>query len=574
MTARFLNDLLTRLTPWVAAGFAAMLALIGGVIALQSERDYRTQQMQQTQVQAEIISASVAPALMFDDPKTVDEYLEALAANPVLQSASVYDGQGRRLAWFGRDDEPTAIIDPADRAPAFEGDILRVTVPVEKDGEALGSVVVRSGTEPLQQRILRYAGVGILVLLAALLVAVFGIAQGSLRRANAELLSRARELQQEIDQRKQAEEALLQSRKLEAMGQLTGGVAHDFNNLLQILSSGLTMLDRKPDQPRAERIFQGMKQAVDRGANLTRQLLSFARRQPLELQSVGIGQLVLGMRELLDRSLRADILVETHVPDDLWHATTDRSQLELAILNTAVNARDAMPAGGVITISCANVKSDGGQWVEITVRDTGSGMSREVVERVFEPFFTTKGPGHGTGLGLSQVYGIAKQSGGNVRIESAVNEGTSIIITLPAAERTDTAVAQNAAASVPADSLADKAILVVEDDESVAASVLEMLQELGCRVKRAADAATGLRDFEEAGPFDLVFSDILMPGDLNGLDFAREIQRRSPAQPILLTTGYSGAAQSGDLGFPVLRKPYGIEALRNSLAKSLGSLNR
>lgn len=570
MTIDAPKNFVAGITPWVAAGFAALLVLIGVVLAVQTERDYREQQIQQTRVQAEIIAASVAPALMFDDPGTVDEYLEALVANPVLQAASVYDEQGRRLAWFGRAGEPPSQVDPMRVSSTFVGDALDVTVSVRRDGEFLGIVLVRSITEPLHQRLMRYAGVAVLILLAALLVAVFGVAQGSLRRANTELARRASELQNEMDQRKQAEEALLQSRKLEAMGQLTGGVAHDFNNLLQVVNGGLTMLNKNPERPRAERILNGMQQAVDRGANLTRQLLSFARRQPLELQTVDIGQLIEGMRELLERSLRADILVEIEVPLGLWRATTDRSQLELAILNTAVNARDAMPAGGVLTISCANNEAGGSRWVDITVRDTGSGMPPDVVQRVFEPFFTTKGPGHGTGLGLSQVYGIARQSGGNVRVESIVNTGTRIIMTLPASESDATLPKPDAvAATSDGASLEQKAILLVEDDESVAASVVEMLRELGCRVTRATDAESGLRDFEEAGPFDVVFSDILMPGERNGLDLAREIQRLSPSQPIVLTTGFSGNALSTDLGFPVIRKPYGIETLRTVLSKSL-----
>jgi signal transduction histidine kinase/CheY-like chemotaxis protein len=568
MTAKTVTNWMTGLTPWAAVAFATLLVLLGGFVAIQTESDYRQQQTQQTDVQARIIAASVAPALMFDDPKTVDEYLDALVANPALTAAAVYNPQGRRLAWFGRAEEPPTVIDPTRKAPTFVGDGLDVIVPAERDGETLGFVLVRSVTESLQQRLLRYVGVAILILLAALLVAVFGIAQGSLRRANAELAARATELQGEMDQRKLAEEALLQSRKLEAMGQLTGGVAHDFNNLLQVLKSGLAMLDRNPEPSRAQRIMQGMRQAVDRGANLTRQLLSFARRQPLELQSTDIGRLVGGMRELLERSLRADILVEIEVAPNLTHAMTDPSQLELAIINTAVNARDAMPTGGVLTISCMNVQGDGASWVEISVRDTGSGMSPEVVERVFEPFFTTKAPGQGTGLGLSQVYGIARQSGGNVRIESVVNEGTTVIITLPAADGASSAAHVKPSSSVLTGELAGKSILVVEDDDSVAASVLEMLHELGCRFKRAPDAATGLKDYE-AGSFDLVFSDILMPGAMNGLEFAREIHRRNPSQRIVLTTGYSGGAQSGDLGFPVLRKPYGIEALRAALGKSL-----
>jgi CheY-like chemotaxis protein/anti-sigma regulatory factor (Ser/Thr protein kinase) len=263
--------------------------------------------------------------------------------------------------------------------------------------------------------------------------------------------------------------------------------------------------------------------------------------------------------------LRADILVDIRVAPDLWPVKSDPTQFELAILNLAVNARDAMPKGGVLTISAENHVQ--GDFVAITVRDTGLGMSEEVQRRVFEPYFTTKQAGQGTGLGLAQVYGIVTQSGGAVRIESQESVGTSVILSLPRSHE-PVVPAPPALEAVSTKNLANKTLLIVEDDDAVADVVEALAREANCRPTRAANAAAALAILSEGTRFDLIFSDIIMPGEMNGLELAQEIERRYPGVPIILTTGFSGSAHL-DNRYPVLRKPYQPEEFERLLASVL-----
>jgi len=373
----------------------------------------------------------------------------------------------------------------------------------------------------------------------------------------------------------EAERQLRQTQKIEAIGQLTGGVAHDFNNLLMVIMGGLSMIERPGDPARQRRILEGMRHAAERGANLSRQLLAFARRQPLKAEPVDLRVQLDGMRDLLDRALRGDVHVRTEFADDLWTILVDPAELELVLLNLCVNARDAMPNGGAITIAATNVsgseRSDSrGDVVCLTVADTGVGMSEETLARAFEPFFTTKEVGKGSGLGLPQVYGFAEQSGGSVRIESEIGRGTSIILTLPRTER------------IPADvkpvidfgqarPKASGSILLVEDDDEVSSLVTDMLRELGYIVTRAASAEAALGAMANARTIDLIFSDIMMPGEMDGLDLAREARRRRPGLPILLTSGYADAAirEAGRENIRVLRKPYNIDLLAQTLSEVL-----
>jgi CheY-like chemotaxis protein len=367
-------------------------------------------------------------------------------------------------------------------------------------------------------------------------------------------------LQQEIEQRKRAEEALLQSQKMEAIGQLTGGVAHDFNNLLMVVQSGLRLMERHSDPVRRAATVEAMRQALERGAGLTRQLLALARRQTLKLEAIDLAMHLRGMRELLARSLRADILVDINTARDLWPVKTDPTQFEVAILNLAVNARDAMPKGGVLTVSAKNETRPDGEFVEIRVSDTGLGMPADVLLRVFEPYFTTKQIGQGTGLGLSQFYGIVSQSGGNIRIESVTNEGTSVIVLLPRSNEPAAKLIAAAANDPLLNHIAGKSVLVVEDDDAVANAVDEMLREMGCTPTRVASAQAALNAVEERCTYDLIFSDIVMPGAMNGVDLACELHKRYPNTPIVLTSGFSGTATL-DASFPVLRKLYKFEDL-------------
>ena len=376
----------------------------------------------------------------------------------------------------------------------------------------------------------------------------------------------------------EAEDHLRQAQKIEAIGQLTGGVAHDFNNLLMVISGGLSILDRQTDRERRQRILDGMRQAAERGASLTRQLLAFSRRQSLRPEPVDLAHGIDGMRELLDRTLRGGVVVETRFAADLWPVIADPAELELVVLNLCVNARDAMPHGGRIMVSADNVadfqRGDlSGHFVRLTVADTGTGMSKEVLARVFEPFFTTKEVGKGSGLGLAQVYGFARQSGGLVEVESVLGEGTRMTLFLPRSETAPVAVSVTLDADTPQERQSNGAVLLVEDDDEVATLVSEMLLHLGYDVTRAASAQAALGALANDRPVDIVFSDIMMPGGMNGIELAREIRRRRPGLPILLTSGHPEAvrrdAQAENI--ELLPKPYEIKTLSASLGRAARS---
>lgn len=382
-----------------------------------------------------------------------------------------------------------------------------------------------------------------------------------------------KQLRIEMDERVRVEETLRQAQKIEAIGQLTGGVAHDFNNLLMVISGGLDMLDRQTDPNRHRRLMEGMIQAAQRGASLTRQLLAFSRRQKLRPEPVDVVLQIGGMRELLDRSLRGDVHVDFDFAPSLWPVEVDPGELELVILNLAVNARDAMPNGGTIVVRGENLPdlSDGeiaGDYVRLSVVDTGIGMGPEILSRVFEPFFTTKDVGKGSGLGLAQVHGFATQSRGTVKVKSAVGQGTSIELYLPRSPN----LPSRARHLVDLNRTRPKKsshgqILLVEDDDEVAALVSEMLAQLGYEVTHVASAAAALGALADGRSVDLVFSDIMMPGGMNGVELAREIKRRRSDIPVLLTSGYSEAsARDAEAeGVQILPKPYHIDELAAAL---------
>ena len=382
---------------------------------------------------------------------------------------------------------------------------------------------------------------------------------------------------------KHAEEVLRQAQKMELIGQLTGGVAHDFNNLLQVVASGLQLLERRDDPELRRRVFDGMRQAVERGAGLTRQLLTFSRRRPLRPEPIDPARHVAGMRELLQRSLRGDLHVQMKLGPDTWPVEVDPGELELVMLNLCVNARDAMTEGGTITVTVENRPghSEGdlrGDFVRLSVEDTGTGMTPEVLARAFEPFFTTKDVGKGSGLGLAQVYGFAKQSGGHVGIDSEVGHGTTVTLLLPRSHKQPLSVEHHLVTTgtprLGGDSAAQGAVLLVEDDEEVAALATEMLRAIGFAVTRVASAVAALGALANARPIDIVFSDIMMPGGMSGLELAREVRRRRPELPIVLTTGYEEAAAGAEaLGIGLLLKPYRVEALAATLRAHLPNGN-
>jgi signal transduction histidine kinase len=383
------------------------------------------------------------------------------------------------------------------------------------------------------------------------------------------------ELRTQMKERATVEESLRHAQKMEALGQLTAGVGHDFNNLLMVISAGLQMFERQSDPARRLRLTQTMQQAVERGVGLTRQLLAFSRREPLQAVPVDLVRQIHGMREMLDRSLRGDITVNLQLIDTVWAVEVDPGQLELVLLNLAVNSRDAMPAGGTIEIRAENVPdvNEGnlkGDFVSLSVSDNGSGMSEEVKARVFEPFFTTKDVGKGSGLGLAQAYGFATQSGGDVKIFSEVGKGTTVRFLLPRSYRSLPIAAHKAKNAITAASPSAH-VLVVEDDNEVAALVIEMLGQLGFETTRVASPSAALGALADARPINVVFSDIMMPGGMSGLQLAREIRARRLDLPVVLTTGYLGpeAEQAEQEGIPLLPKPYRLQELSTILNAAL-----
>jgi signal transduction histidine kinase/CheY-like chemotaxis protein len=391
-----------------------------------------------------------------------------------------------------------------------------------------------------------------------------------------QVAARTVELRAQIEERQKVEETLRQAKKIEAIGQLTGGVAHDFNNLLMVITGGLNILDSQSDPVRRKRLMDGMRQAADRGAGLTRQLLAFSRSQPLRPEPIDLARHIGGMRELLDRSLRGDVQVRTTFVAGLWATEVDPSELELVVLNLAVNARDAMPDGGVVWIRAENapdLAQDGlnGDFVRLSVADNGVGMSAEVIERAFEPFYTTKDIGKGSGLGLAQVYGFAVQSGGAVRIDSAPGEGAVVSLFLPRSARTPAAAEAQPPEFHDVHAEARGHVLVVEDDEDVAALVIEMIRQLGFETTRVSSAQAALGALADGRPIDLMFSDVMMPGGMNGLDLAREVRRRRPGLPILLTSGFADAAmrEAEMQGVPLLPKPYQLQTLATAVDGAL-----
>jgi signal transduction histidine kinase/CheY-like chemotaxis protein len=554
-----------------AAMIAAVLLVAAGLaVAGYNEGLFRAQAAREAQVQADILAASLTAALAFDDTDAAQQYLGALRANPEVEAAGLYGPAGALRSSYRRDPSQTLPVRAPAGAPASAQGQLVVTAPVVQAGVRLGSVYLRVQAEPAQRRLLRYAAIGLLGVMASLVAVVLGAANAAQRRANRALAEANQALHHQIEQRERAEEALRQSQKMEAMGQLTGGVAHDFNNLLMVASSGLDLLDRTQDPERRAALRQGVRQALDRGAGLTRQLLAFSRRSPLKSEVVDLGQRIEGMRLLLERSLREDIAVRFDIQPDLWAAELDPTQLEVAVLNIAVNARDAMPAGGVIVLAARNrpdfsIDGEEGDFVELSVTDTGEGMAAETVRRVFEPFFTTKPVGKGTGLGLSQVYGFCRASGGAARVTSAPGQGTSISLYFPASTKplTQTPAPAPAPAAPPPGT-----VLLVEDDDAVAAAVSAMLAELGYRVVRASDATSALAVLDRGGaPIDLVFSDMVMPGAMDGAALAELVLERRPDLPVVLTTGFSEAAEAASRkGLKLLPKPYRIEELAAELA--------
>lgn len=435
----------TRFTPARALAAAIVLLAAGVIASVYQDGVFHAQRIRELTVQGEILAASITAALVFRDDKVLQEHVSALTINPEIEAAGVYDESDALVATFartGRDPLPRSGVD------RMGSPLTAIVVPVMLEGDRLGTVFVRAIEEPLGRRLTRHLPMMLLAVMAALLVAFMGSSQRSLGEANRQLEARAlalaesnRLLQNEMEERSKAEEALRQSQKMEAVGQLSGGVAHDFNNLLTIIKGNLHLLkERGLEDPGGFPVYvDAAGEAVERAGQLVRRLLAFARRQSLSPTSVDLGELVMGMKDLILHSVGTGVRVEWNLKAN-GKALCDAHLLENVILNLAINARDAMPEGGTLFIETSDVrvtegaradKIAAGHYVEMRVRDTGTGMTEEVLKRAFDPFFTTKPVGHGTGLGLSMVFGFIRQSNGHVAIDSAPGKGTTVVILLP-----------------------------------------------------------------------------------------------------------------------------------------------
>ncbi len=428
-----------RATSWTAIIGAVVLLLVGGFTVLYEEHLYQTERLSQTREQAEILAASVTAALSFNDPRAAQEYVEPMQVNPQIEAVGVYAPDGGLLAGFSRRGVPPVPERLTAAAPAGAGSGRSVTVPVVQQKTQLGRVYVRASPEAAASRLSRYGVLALLAVMAVLVIAGLGGAQLRLQRQAERLAQANAALQSEMAERAKAEEALRQSQKMEAIGQLSGGIAHDFNNLLMIINGNLRLLQRKLALPDTDRHVAAAVEGVKRAAALTQRILSFSRKQSLTPTPVDLGDLIANMGDLLNSTLRENIEIVTELRATR-PVVLDRNQMENVILNLAVNARDAMPDGGTFYLGTQDVEETEagaggaplGDCVQLTIRDTGAGMSAEVCAKALDPFFTTKPVGQGTGLGLSTTYGFVTQSGGRLSIASAPGQGTTITILLPA----------------------------------------------------------------------------------------------------------------------------------------------
>jgi PAS domain S-box-containing protein len=383
-------------------------------------------------------------------------------------------------------------------------------------------------------------------------------------------MSERREAQIQLER---AKEQLAQAQKMEAIGQLTGGIAHDFNNLLMIVSGQAQLMRTRAKEPKDLRALDAIEQAAKNGANLTRQLLTFARRQRLNPVVIDPEERLRTFRELLSSSVGGSVRFSLDVAADVWPIEVDAGELELALVNLTVNARDAMPNGGTLRLKAENATLNGGlvplsgDFVALSLIDNGTGIPAELLSKIFEPFFTTKEIGKGTGLGLAQVYGFARQSGGDVSVSSKEGEGTTITLYLPRSH------GEISAAAPPRDTQCslqgNGTVLVVEDNPQVAEVSIMLLEQLGYDVVRLDRPAPALEVLANRSDIALVFSDIMMPGDMDGLAFASAVRERFPHLPVLLATGYSNAAERAEPHFPILRKPYDFDTLGAAVKKAL-----
>jgi signal transduction histidine kinase/ActR/RegA family two-component response regulator len=556
---------------------ASVLTLLAAsvAVALYDENQYRLQSTEAADVQARVLADTVTAALAFGDHDALQEYVDALRANNGVDTVGVFDNQGRRVASFSRS-RLAERLSQVKTAAATPGQVI-VFAPVEQAGVRLGTVYLRDRTEPVLRRLSRYVAPGFLVVMALLMFAVMGLDARALRIAN-------RELQAEIKEREKVEAALRQSQKMEAIGRLTGGIAHDFNNMLGIVMGNLDLLLRRfqDGDPKLMRLADHAMEGAKRAAALTQRLLAFSRLQPLRPTSADIGKAVTDMTDLLRRTLGETVAVETVSAGGLWRAHIDLPQLETAIVNLAINSRDAMPGGGKLTLETGNAYLDRayadadedvtpGQYVMVAITDTGAGIAADVIGQVFEPFFTTKPTGMGTGLGLSQVHGFIKQSGGHVRIYSEVGVGTTVKLYLPRSQA-DLAKPAAVATRSQAPGRRDLTVLVVEDEAGVRDFAVEALTELGYDVIAADGAKMALEQLDAHPEVTLMLTDVVMP-ETNGRVLAEQARKRRPALKVVFMTGYTRNAivHNGvlDAGTHLVSKPFTVAQLGAELDATL-----
>jgi signal transduction histidine kinase/ActR/RegA family two-component response regulator len=400
--------------------------------------------------------------------------------------------------------------------------------------------------------------------------------ESAVKERTRELAAANERLRGEIDAREQAQSALLQAQKMEAMGQLTGGVAHDFNNLLTVVSGSLALLEPRISDDKSLRLLHTAQRGASQGAKLTESLLAFARQQRLNPIPADLNSIIIEMGEMLSRSISPNVEIRQALANELWPVLIDTAQIETALLNIALNARDAMPTGGVMLIETANITGTSTQLPEevagrdcvlVSVRDTGIGMSQEVIARAFDPFFTTKEVGKGTGLGLSMVFGVVRQSGGTVRILSRLREGTTVQIYLP--RSIEPAASGTGRATQPL-SAGGSHILIVDDDPDVRWIIAQKLREIGYVVEEADNGRAALAILEHNGPCDLMVADLVMPG-LSGLDTLRLARRKRPDLKVLFVSGYADLSRFGDNlnDHALLKKPFKLGTLAEAVETAL-----
>jgi signal transduction histidine kinase/CheY-like chemotaxis protein len=553
---------------WIGA-VVLVLASIG--LAMREEATHQHLASQQAEAQTAVLAGSVSAALSFDDEDAMRQYLGALMRNPQVSAAGIYGPTGRQLALLARrdaDPAPATLSGPEDIREHGRDVIAR---PVIEQGARLGYVYLQTAPDDLSGFIERHTGLVILTLLALLLLTFMTGAASRLASANARL-------SEEIEARAAAEDALRQSQKLEALGQLTGGIAHDFNNLLQAIRGAFELiLGKAGDENTVRRWAQNGLDASDRGASLTRQLLAFSRQQKLEMKPLIVADTLARMGDLLTRTLGPRIELVFDLDEDRVLVMSDATQLELAVMNLAVNARDAMPNGGRLTVRTRKVELTGdavlpsGRYLELQVIDTGEGMPLHVMRRAFDPFFTTKALGKGTGLGLAQVYGVARQAGGDARISSTPG-GTTVTLMLREASgvadaEPDVETAPAAASTAPHSAT----VLLVDDDDAVRGVVRVGLELRGFKVLDAncGEAALALA---ADGP-EIAVIDYAMPG-MDGAQTAERLRHLLPRLPIILASGHADtAAVERALGgsATVLRKPFDIAVLSDAVIRMLAA---